>query len=133
LQIERHRNTKEKFSRSDIRWKYINLLLVQNLKGDIHVISGVATKNEYNEAKQRIARLDRCIRILERTIDMYEGKKQEIETVLIARQDIRNTRRTKISEMYQDAMNEKETKLKLNKLLELIDFIIEELKTNGLI
>jgi len=91
------------------------------------------TKSEFQEAKRRIAKLDRCIRILERTIDMYEGKKHEIENILIIRQDIKNARRKKVLEMYQDATNEKEDNFKSKKLTELVDFLINELEMNILI
>ncbi len=95
--------------------------------------TNVEIQSEYQEAKRRIAKLDRCIRILERTIEMYEGKKHEIESILIIRQDIRNTRRKKVLEMYQDAMDEKEDDFKKKKLTELVDFLINELKMNKLI
>ena len=95
--------------------------------------TNVEIQSEYQEAKRRIAKLDRCIRILERTIEMYEGKKHEIESILIIRQDTRNTRRKKVLEMYQDAMDEKEDDFKKKKLTELVDFLINELKMNKLI
>jgi hypothetical protein len=48
-------------------------------------------------------------------------------------EDIRRTRKTKVMKMYEDALNMEKSGDKVEKLTELVDYLISELKKNGLI
>ncbi|MFX1519011.1 MAG: hypothetical protein ACFFCD_03730 [Promethearchaeota archaeon] len=48
-------------------------------------------------------------------------------------EDIRRTRKTKVMKMYEEALNMEISSGKIEKLTELVEYLISELKKNGLI
>jgi hypothetical protein len=48
-------------------------------------------------------------------------------------EDIRRTRKTKVMRLYEDALNVETSSGKVEKLTELVEYLISELKKNGLI